>query len=504
MTALESEAHLPENAATLASEDEGYQKSLKPRQIQMIGMGGAIGTGLFLGSAARLNHAGPALFVVYGVCGIFVFFVLRALGELVLHRPSSGSFVSYAREFMGEKAAFAAGWLYFLNWAFTGIVDSTAVALYFHYDKWTVFSSVPQWLIAFIALTVIVAMNLISVKLFGEIEFWAAIIKITALTAFLIVGIVFLVGRFHYQGQTAGTSNITAHGGWLPSGLWQIVLVSAGVVFAYGGTELVGTAAGETKDPEKTMPRAINSVIARIGIFYVGGVLLLALLLPHTDYVAGTSPFVTFFSKLGLAGAGSIMNVVVITAALSSLNAGVYSTGRILRSMSTAGSAPKVLSRMSKNGVPYGGILLTASIGYLGVVLNLLTPGRAFEIVLNLSALGIVAAWGTITLAHLFYFRKAQQGLLTRGQFRMPFAPWSNYATLAFLVAILVITGFDTDNDGEYTVGSLVLIVPALVGGWFLARKRVREVAEERVGFTGKFPVVAARPRLDPPDLRTR
>ena len=254
--------------AGLTSEDAGYHKSLKPRQLQMIAIGGAIGTGLFLGAGGRLAEAGPGLFIVYAVCGVFVFLILRAMGELVLHRPSSGSFVSYAREFLGEKAAYAAGWMYFLNWAMTTIVDSTAIAIYFRF--WSVFDPIPQWLIALIALALVLAVNLVSVAVFGELEFWAALVKVVALTAFLVAGTIFLAGRYQIDGNLTGFSVIAETGGWFPSGMLPLVLVTSGVVFAYAAVELVGTAAGETAEPEKIMPRAINSVIARIALLYVG------------------------------------------------------------------------------------------------------------------------------------------------------------------------------------------------------------------------------------------
>ncbi len=196
------------------NEAAGYHKGLKPRQLQMIAIGGAIGTGLFLGAGARLVKAGPGLFLVYGVCGIFVFLMLRALGELVLHRPSWGSFVSYAREFFGERAAFIVGWMYFLNWAMTSIDDTTAIATYLHH--WTAFGAIPQWLLALGALVVVLSMNLISVEWFGELEFWAALIKVFALVTFLIVGIVFLAGRFKIDGHTTGTGVWEGNGGLFP------------------------------------------------------------------------------------------------------------------------------------------------------------------------------------------------------------------------------------------------------------------------------------------------
>jgi L-asparagine permease len=482
---------------SLTREDAGYHKGLKPRQLQMIAIGGAIGTGLFLGAGGRLAHAGPGLFLVYAVCGIFVFLILRALGELVLHRPSSGSFVSYAREFLGEKAAFVAGWMYFLNWAMTAIVDSTAIATYFHF--WKAFDPIPQWLIALIALAVVLGMNMISVKVFGELEFWAALIKVIALVTFLVAGTIFLAGRYKIEGQSTGFSVIADNGGLLPTGLFPLVIVTSGVVFAYAAVELVGTAAGETANPAKIMPRAINSVIARIALFYVGSVFLLGLLLPYTTYKSGESPFVTFFSKIGVEGAGTIMNIVVLTAAFSSLNAGLYSTGRILRSMAMNGSAPKFTSLMSSRGVPYGGICLTALIGLFGVLLNGIVPSEAFEIVLNMAALGIIASWATIVICQIQLYRWSKKGILERPSFRLWGTPYTGYLTLVFLLAVLVLMAFDPPI-GTWTVASLVVIIPALVIGWFAVRSRVLEVAREREGFTGQFPVVANRPPPHPRD----
>jgi L-asparagine permease len=465
-------------AERLSREDAGYHKALKNRQIQMIALGGAIGTGLFLGAGGRLASAGPGLFIVYGLCGIFVFLILRALGELVLYRPCSGSFVSYAREFFGEKVAFAAGWMYFLNWAMTGIVDTTAIATYCHY--WHPFHVIPQWTLALIALVVVLSMNLISVKLFGELEFWASLVKVLALVTFLVVGTVFLVGRFKVDGQETGPSLWTTHGGLVPSGLMPLVLVTSGVVFAYAAIELVGIAAGETAEPEKVMPRAINSVVFRIAVFYIGSTILLGLLLPYTAYKDHVSPFVTFFSKVGFAGGGSLMNLVVLTAALSSLNAGLYSTGRILRSMAINGSGPKFAIPMSRNGVPFGGILLTAGIGLFGIVLNALKPSQAFEIVLHIAATGVIAAWATIVACQLRFYYLSRAGSVERPKFRMPLSPWTGWATLVFLTGVLILMFFDK-VQGPWMLGALVVGIPALVGGWFLVRNRVTAAAQDDV-----------------------
>lgn len=485
-----------------ASEQEGYHKSLKPRQVQMIAIGGAIGTGLFLGAGGRLEQGGPILVFVYALCGFFAFLVLRALGELVLHRPSSGSFVSYAREFYGEKMAYVAGWMYFLNWAMTAIVDSTAIALYVKY--WSVFTSVPQWLLALIALVVVVSLNLISVKVFGEMEFWFALIKVTALVLFLIVGIVVLAFGWPTDQGATGLEMLAQNGGLLPHGFATIgmaIVLIQGVVFAYAGVELVGIAAGETEHPEKIMPRAINSVVLRIAVFYCGSVLLLSLLLPSHVYSADESPFVTFFSHLGSpelsAVIGSIMNFVVLTAALSSLNAGMYSTGRILHSMAQTGASPTFTGRMNKRGVPYGGILLTGSIGILGVFLNLIVPEEAFSIVVNVASLGIITSWGMIVICQMQLRRWALQGKLVRPAFRLFGAPYTAWLTLAFLAAVLVLMAFDYPT-GTFTVASLIIIIPLLVLGWFAQRKRILAIAQAREGFTGTHPIIAARPGLDP------
>ncbi|MCL2514342.1 MAG: amino acid permease [Microbacteriaceae bacterium] len=477
-------------------EEAGYHKGLGSRQLQMIAIGGAIGTGLFLGAGGRLASAGPVLVLDYAVCGFFAFLILRALGELVLHRPTSGSFVSYAREFYGERAAYVAGWMYFLNWAMTGIVDSTAVAVYVKF--WGAFSAAPQWLLALIALVVVLGANLISVKVFGEMEFWFALIKVTALVAFLIIGAIFLAFRFPTSAGATGFGMLAQHGGLLPHGAGTIiagVIVVQGVVFAYAGVELVGTAAGETPEPHKVMPRAVNSVVFRIAIFYCGSVLLLALLLPYSTYSAGESPFVTFFSHIGspVVGeiAGNAMNFVVLTAALSSLNAGLYSTGRILHSMAQAGAAPKFTGRMNARGVPWGGIVLTFCVALLGVGLNYVVPSEAFEIVLNISALGIISSWGAIVLCQMKLKRLADAGRLQRPSFRLFGAPFTSWLTLAFLVSVLVLMAFDYPA-GTYTIASLVVIIPLLILGWYLQRDRIMRIAEERT-HTIAFPVIRAQ-----------
>lgn len=457
--------------------DEGYSKALKARHIRMIAIGGAIGTGLFLGAGGRLAEAGPSLAIAYAVCGLFAFFVVRALGELVLYRPSSGAFVSYAREFMGEKGAYTTGWMYFLNWSTTGIADITAIALYAHY--WSFFAPIPQWVLALIALAVVLSLNLLSVRVFGEMEFWFALVKVATLVAFMAIAI-FLIVTGHQVGDTqAGPHLLTSHGGIFPNGVLPMVILMQGVVFAYASVELVGVAAGEAENPHEVLPKAINSIMWRIGIFYVGSVVLLTMLLPWSAYKAGESPFVTVLSNIGVPAAGDVMNLVVLTAALSSLNSGLYSTGRILRSLSAAGSAPRFAGRMNSSHVPYGGILLTAAVCVGGVFLNFIVPSQAFEIVLNLASIGILSTWGIIVICHLLFVRAAKRGEVERPAFRLPFSPFTEIATLVFLVAVAVLMA--GDEIGRITLLAIPLLVAALVAGWYAVRGNINTAVLDEV-----------------------
>jgi L-asparagine permease len=456
----------------VAIEDDGYHHSLNNRQIQMIAMGGAIGTGLFLGAGSRLHSAGPALAIVYAISGVFAFLVVRAMGELVMHRPSSGSFVSYSREFMGEKAAYFSGWMYFLNWAMSGIGDVTAAAIYVKYFA----PGLPQWIPALIALVVVLSINLVSVALFGEMEFWFAAIKIAALVLFMLIGIGVLVLRHPVDGHATGPQLIFDNGGFFPHGFIAAILILQGVVFAYAGIEMVGVTAGEAAEPRKVIPKAVNAVGWRIAIFYVGSILLLVMLLPWTAYSGTESPFVTFLTKLGVPGAGAIMDLVVLTAALSSVNSGLYSTGRILRSLSVNGSAPKFTGVIGRNGVPYGGVLLTASIYVVGVILNVFLPSDAFEIAVNFSALGIICMWIMIMVCNLALQRAARRGRVTRPAYRLPFAPYTNYITIAFLVVVFALSWWD-EPAGRIMIYCSPGIAVLLVVGWFAVRGRVRQLA---------------------------
>ncbi|UOZ06940.1 amino acid permease [Amycolatopsis sp. WQ 127309] len=457
------------DSAQVKGSTDTYSTALGNRHVQMIAIGGAIGVGLFLGAGGRLQQAGPALILSYALCGVAAYFVMRALGELVLHDPSSGSFVTYARKFVGPWAGFAAGWLYWLNWAMTGIAEITAVAIYVH--KWL--PGLPRWITALAALAVLLAVNLVSVRMFGELEFWFSVVKVLAIVVFLVTGLGLVLTAAHVGGSTAGVHNLTGHGGFFPAGLGVTFMTLQAVVFAYAAIEVVGITAGETKNPRKVLPKAINGVIWRIAFFYVGSVVLLAMLLPWSSYHSGESPFVTVFGLLGIPGIGDVMNAVVLTAALSSCNSGLYSTGRILRALAEKGEAPAFTGRLNRKQVPFGGILFTSAAYVLGVVLNYLVPSEAFDIAVAISSIGVVSTWATLVICQMRLRKAALRGELERPSYRMPGAPYTGWATLGFLVLVLVLMGF-SDGPERIAFYSIPVLAVLLAIGWrFVSRNRV-------------------------------
>jgi L-asparagine permease len=464
--------------------DEGYAKSLSNRQVRMIAIGGAIGVGLFLGAGGKLAADGPGLILSYAVCGVAAFFVMRALGELVLHRPTAGSFVSYAREFIGPWAGFTSGWLYWLNWAMTGVAETTAVGIYVH--RWL--PGVPQWVTALAALVLLLAVNLLSVRLFGELEFWFSVIKVLAIVTFLFIGLGLVLAGAGVGHAHAGVANLTSHGGFLPHGLPVVLMSLQAVVFAYSGIEMVGIAAGETRNARRVLPKAINGVIWRIGVFYVGSVILLAMVLPWNSYSGAESPFVTVFSRLGVPGAGDIMNAVVLTAALSSCNSGLYATGRVMRALSVRGEAPAFVGRMNHRHVPYGGILFTAVVLVLGVGLNYAVPRMAFDIATSVSSLGVVAVWATLVYCQLRLRAAAAGGEVARPAFRMPGAPVTNWLTLAFLAVVVAMMPF-ADEANKIAFWCLPVVIVLLFAGWRTVRRRAAVMP-----VTGRAPRTPADP----------
>ncbi|WP_411069257.1 amino acid permease [Streptomyces sp. cmx-4-25] len=417
---------------------EGYQRGLGARQIQMIAIGGAIGTGLFLGAGKAIHKAGPSLILAYAIAGLVIFFIMRALGELLMYRPVSGSFSEYAREFVGPFAGFVTGWTYWLFWVVTGITEVTAAATYMTY--WW---DIPQWISALVFTVILYGANLISVKLFGELEFWFSMVKVTAIIGMILICAGILTVGFSDAGDTATVAHLWNQGGFFPNGVGSTLMTLQIVMFAFLAVELVGVTAGESKDPKTVLPKAINTVPWRIAVFYVGALIMILSVVPWTEFQPGVSPFVAAFEKMGLGVGAAIVNFVVLTAALSSCNSGMYSTGRMLRDLALNGQGPKVFTKLTKSGTPLLGTTFSAALMLVGVWINYVAPGKAFEYVVSFATISGMWAWIMILVCQIRYRAKANRGELPQSAFKAPGAPYTSWFALAFIIMVVVMMGID-------------------------------------------------------------
>jgi amino acid transporter, AAT family len=447
--------------------EEGYERGLGSRQVQMIAIGGAVGVGLFLGAGANIAKAGPSLIFMYALAGVIIFFIMRALGELLLYRPVSGSFAEYSREFLGPFFGYFTAWTYWLMWVVTGMAELTAAAIYVNY--W--FPAVSQWVTALAFLVILFVANLISVKLFGEIEFWFSMVKVTALIGMIVIGLGVLTFGFSSAGDTASVANLWQFDGFFPKGIGSSLMTLQGVMFAYLAVELVGVTAGESENPEKTLPKAINTLPWRIALFYVGALTVILCVVKWTEFAPGVSPFVEAFAKIGIPAGAGIVNFVVLTAALSSCNSGLYSIGRVFRTMANNGHAPQWLTKMSKRHVPYAAILAIAAFYLVGILLNIWLGGsHAFDLALNTASIGVIFCWGSIFASQIVLRRR--KGVTS--SLPMPGSPWTSWAGLVGLLAITVLIGFDTmtSKSGEvfylglWTLGTIPFFAVVLWLGW--------------------------------------
>ncbi|WBB59097.1 amino acid permease [Streptomyces sp. WMMC500] len=459
-------AKVPEDGRAARASDEGYERGLGSRQIQMIAIGGAIGVGLFLGAGKIIEKAGPSLILLYALAGVVIFFIMRALGELLLYRPVSGSFAEYAREFLGPYFGYVTGWTYWLMWAVTGMTELTAAAIYINY--W--WPAVPQWLSALGFLLLLFGVNLISVKIFGELEFWFSMVKVTAIIGMIVIGVGVLTLGFSAAGSTATTTNLWSHGGFFPHGVGDSLMTLQGVMFAYLAVELVGVTAGESAHPEKSLPKAINTLPWRIVVFYVGSLIVILSVVRWTEFSDGVSPFVAAFGRIGIPLAAGIVNFVVLTAALSSCNSGMYSTGRMLRDLAANAEAPKLFGRLSPRRVPAAGIAMSVVVMSVGVVLNYLVPEKAFGYVMSVATAAGIWTWAMILVSHIRYRRAVVAGRLPASSFPAPGGVVCSWLALAFLAFVTVLTALDADARVSLYVGAGWAVL--LSGGWALSRRR--------------------------------
>ena len=414
-------------------------RSLQSRHIQLIAIGGTIGVGLFLGSATAISRAGPGLLLSYAIGGVAVFFIMRALGELLTYRPVAGSFAVYADEFVGPLAGFITGWSYWFMWVVTAMAELTAIGIYAQF--WL--PNVPQWVPGLGALVLLYVTNNLAVRVYGELEFWFALLKVVTIVVLIISGLAVILFKVGTLGPTASFANLWTHQGFLPFGLLGVLLTLQIVMFAYQGVELIGVTAGEAHNPGVVLPRATNSIIIRILIFYIGALLIIMSLVPWDQLNPHMSPFVLMFDRMGIPGAANIINIVVITAAASSCNGGIFSTGRMLYSLALRGQAPKLFGTLSSRHVPAMGVHASAAVMLIGVVLNYMVPEEVFTWVTSIALIGTLWTWIIIMVSHSRYRQAVELGRVRAVPYRMPAWPYANWAVILFLLIVAAMLALD-------------------------------------------------------------
>lgn len=416
-------------------EQQHLKRDLKNRHVQLIAIGGTIGTGLFLGSGKAIALAGPSIILAYLIVGIALFFVMRALGELLLSRAGYTSFTDFATQYIGPWAGYVTGWTYWFCWIMTAMADIIAVGMYVQY-----WFSIPQWVPAILCLVILLALNLLTVKLFGELEFWFALIKIITIVGLIVIGIFMLIIGFETANGQVAVSNLWTHGGIFPNGGLGFLMAFQMVVFAFVGVELVGVSAAETSNPEKNIPSAINKIPLRILLFYVGALFVILTINPWDTLSGDQSPFVQVFMLAGIPIAAGLINFVVLTSAASAGNSGMFSTSRMLFSLGKGNQASQKFAKLNKNSVPQNGLFVSAIVVSIGALLSYLMPEDAFSIVTTISAICFIWVWSIILISHIIY-KKRHPELHAASTFKAPFTPVINYCILAFFVFLLVVMG---------------------------------------------------------------
>ncbi|WP_431022268.1 Amino acid permease-associated region [Erwinia rhapontici] len=415
------------------NQSEGQlHRGLKNRHIQLIALGGAIGTGLFLGIAQTIKMAGPSVLLGYAIAGMIAFFIMRQLGEMVVHEPVAGSFSHFANTYWGSFAGFVSGWNYWVLYVLVSMAELTAVGIYVQY--W--WPDIPTWVSAGVFFVAINLINMTSVKIYGEVEFWFSIIKVVAIVGMIGFG-AWLLASGH-GGPEASVANLWQYGGFFPNGISGLVMAMAVIMFSFGGLELIGITAAEADDPQKSIPKATNQVIYRILLFYVGALAVLLSLYPWQKVVEGGSPFVLIFHALDSNLVATLLNAVVLSAALSVYNSCVFSNSRMLFGLAKQGNAPASLLKINRRGIPFNALSVSALVTALCVLLNYLMPGKAFELLMSLVVSALVINWAMISITHL-KFRSAMRVAGQKTRFASLGYPLTNILCLLFLAGILVI-----------------------------------------------------------------
>ena len=450
------------------------EKGLKNRHLSMIAIGGVIGAGLFVGSGAAVNEAGPGVLVSYALTGALVVLVMRMLGEMAAAHPDTGSFSAYADRAIGRWAGFTIGWLYWFFWVVVLAVEATAGAEIA--SGWI--PGIPQWGWALLFMVLLTATNLYSVGSFGEFEFWFALIKVVAIAAFIAVGGLAIFGLLPGT-EPVGTSNLLHHGGFFPEGGDAIFAGILVVMFSFVGAEIVTIAASENPQPERAVTKAVNSVVWRIIVFYLGSIAVVVTLLPWDSAEVGKSPYVAVLDRIGIPGAAPIMDVVVLTAVLSCLNSGLYTASRMAFSLAERGDAPRAFMRLSGRGVPRAAIWASVAFGYVAVIFNYTSPDTVFLFLVNGSGAVALYAYLVIAISQLRMRRRLERDEPERLRLRMWAYPWLTWLAIAAMCSVLVMMLFDSDARSQVALSTLIAVVVLAIGVWRERRRGTLTTAPE-------------------------
>lgn len=444
----------------MQQQEKGLKRGLSARHIRFMALGSAIGTGLFYGSASAIQMAGPAVLLAYLIGGAAVFMVMRALGEMAVHNPVSGSFGQYASTYLGPMAGFILGWTYAFEMIIVCLADVTAFGIYMGF--W--FPDVARWVWVLGIVFLIGGLNLCNVKVFGEMEFWLSLLKVGAIVAMILGGFGIMLFGIHTAGETqaSGLSNLWAHGGFMPNGIGGLIASFAVVMFAFGGIEIIGITAGEAKDPQRVIPKAINAVPLRILLFYVLTLFVLMAIYPWPQIGSQGSPFVQIFSNLGIGSAATILNIVVISAAVSAINSDIFGAGRMMYGLAQQGQAPKGFAQLSKQGVPWMTVVVMAAALLGGVVLNYLIPENVFLLIASIATFATVWVWLMILFTQVAMRRSMSKEQVAQLKFPVPFWPYAPAAAIVFMLFVFGVLGYFPDTQAALLVGAVWIVLLVL------------------------------------------
>ncbi|MDO5031995.1 amino acid permease [Corynebacterium sp.] len=433
------------------------RRGLKHRHLHFIALGSAIGTGLFYGSASAIQAAGPSVLLVYLLGGAVIYFLLRALGEMSVHHPLTGSFAEYARAYLGNWAGYITGWMFAFEMVIVALADLTAMGVYMQF--W--FPDVPKWIWVAATLLIVGGANLATVKAFGELEFAFTIIKVGAVVAMIVGGLAVLAFGLS-DAATTGPANLVNDGGFFPNGSSGMIASFILVLFAFGGTEIVGVASSEAEDPEVSVPKAVNTIPVRILLFYVLAILVILMINPWRTITGEQSPFVQIFDTLGVNWAAGLLNFVVITAAISAINADLFGAGNVLTGMAKQNLAPQIMSKKAR-GVPVMTIVILIIVLIIGTVLNALIPDNVFEIIASLATFATIYVWLMILLSHVASRRQMTPEQVAALTYKVPLWPWGQYFAIAFILFTFGIMVWQPEYRISLAVGvGFILLMTAL------------------------------------------